>query len=109
MVGLAIPMPVPFLMKSREMWRLGRTQTFVRTARRFLKRNPNLKQVLGITLELLETDPHQPRLRLHRLHGQLDGLWSVRVTPRIRLILTLDLQKNEIVLLHIGSHDEVYR
>ena len=91
------------------MWRLGRTQTFVRTARRLLKRDPNLKRPIGTAFELLEADPHHPNLKLHRFHGQLDGLWAARVTQRIRLILTIDHEEQEIILLDIGSHDEVYR
>ncbi len=96
-------------MKSPEMWRLGRTQGFVRTARRLLKRNPSLVALVGSTLQRLESDPHQPGLRLHPLRGKLEGLWSARVTPRIRVILTIDPEKKEIILLDIGSHDEVYR
>jgi mRNA-degrading endonuclease YafQ of YafQ-DinJ toxin-antitoxin module len=91
------------------MWRLGRTDTFVRTARRLVKRDPRLKPHLQATLGLLELDPHHPRLKLHQLRGALDGLWAVRVTYRIRLVLTLDEESRQIILLDIGSHDEVYR
>ena len=90
------------------MWRLSRTDTFARTARRLLKRNPQLVEPLGAALELLEADPHHPRLRLHRLRGRLDGLWAARVTYRVRLVLTLDETDREVILLDIGSHDEVY-
>lgn len=90
------------------MWRLGRSETFVRTARRLLARNPKLAPRLAASLDLLEADPHHPRLRLHRLHGPLEGLWAARVIYRIRLVLTLDEEHHEILLLDIGSHDEVY-
>ncbi len=91
------------------MWRLGRTQTFIRTARRLLKRSPNLRRAVGAALELLEIDPHHPHLKLHRLHGHLDGLWAARVNPNIRLILNVDHEEHEIILIDIGSHDDVYR
>lgn len=90
------------------MWRLGRSDTFVRTARRLLRRDPKVVPRLAAALERLEADPHDPRLRLHRLHGPLAGLWSVRVTYRIRLILTVEEERHEIILLDIGTHDEVY-
>ena len=109
MDGLPHPALTAYSTKYLELWRLGRTQTFVRTARRLLKRDPNLTDPVATALELLETEPHHPHLKLHRLHGGLDGLWAARVTPRIRLIFTIDREEKEIILLDIGSHDEVYR
>jgi mRNA interferase YafQ len=91
------------------MWRLSRTDTFVRTARKLLRRNPQLKTAFGETLEDLEKDPQDPRLKLHRLRGQLDGLWAVRVTFQIRIVLLVDEDQHELTLLDIGSHDDVYR
>jgi mRNA-degrading endonuclease YafQ of YafQ-DinJ toxin-antitoxin module len=91
------------------MWKLSRTETFVRTARRRLKRDPQLQNAFAECLELLESDPNHPRLKLHRLRGQLDGLWAVRVTYRVRIVLALDEEERSIVLLDLGSHDEVYR
>mgnify|MGYP001301487111 CR=1 FL=1 len=91
------------------MWRLSRTDTFIRTARRLMKRDPLLEGALAAVLEQLEKDPRHPRLRLHRLRGRLEGLCAVRVTYRIRLVLILDEDDREITLLDIGTHDEVYR
>ena len=39
----------------------------------------------------------------------LEGLHAVSVTHAYRITLTLRVTKKEIVLLDIGSHDEVYR
>ncbi len=91
------------------MWRLSRTETFVRTARRLVKRDPRLAQALTATLELLADDPWNPRLRIHGLKGRLKELWAVRVNFSIRLIIVLDRENKLITLLDIGSHDEVYR
>ncbi|MFV2073045.1 MAG: type II toxin-antitoxin system YafQ family toxin [Thermoanaerobaculales bacterium] len=91
------------------MWRLSRTDTFVRTARRLVKRDPQLAQPLASALKMLAEDPRNPRLRLHRLKGPLKGLWSVRVTFSIRLVITLDSEDEHITLLDVGAHDEVYR
>ena len=91
------------------MWRLSRTDTFLRTARRLVKRDPQLATPLSATLEQLEDDPRHQRLRLHRLRGQLEGLWAARVTYRIRVVLILDEDQREITLLDVGTHDEVYR
>lgn len=91
------------------MWRLSRTETFVRTARKLVKRSPQLVPALTAALETLESDPRHPRLKLHRLHGPLEGLWAVRVSHQIRVVLVLDDDRCELTLLDVGSHDEVYR
>lgn len=91
------------------MWRLSRTDTFLRTARRLVKRDPQLAEALAATLEQLEDDPRHPRLKLHRLRGQLEGLWAARITYQIRVVFTLNEHDREIVLLDVGTHDEVYR
>jgi addiction module RelE/StbE family toxin len=91
------------------MWRLSRTESFVRTARRLVKRDPQLVAPLAAALEQLEADPRHPRLKLHQLRGNLDGLWAVRVTYRIRVVMVLHEDAREITLLDVGTHDEVYR
>jgi len=91
------------------MWRLSRTDAFVRTARRLVKRDPQLSDPLAADLAQLEGDPHHPRLKLHALRGQLEGLWAARVTYRIRVVVVLHEEQREITLVDIGTHDEVYR
>ena len=56
-----------------------------------------------------ESDPLQSHLKYHRLSGKSKGFQAVSVTLSYRIILTLEIADNEIVLLDIGSHDEVYR
>ena len=85
------------------------TQTFVRAARKFTRRHPNLAGVLGDILGQLETDPMAPRLRLHRLKGKHRGKHAVSLTYSHRIVLMLEITKKEVILLDIGSHDEVYR
>lgn len=87
------------------MWRLRRTETFVRTARKLVKRSPQLVAPLATALELLESDPRHSRLKLHPLHGPLDGLWAVRVTYQVRLVLVLDDDRQEVTLLDVGSQE----
>lgn len=91
------------------MWRLGRTETFIRTSRRFLQRRPHLRAPVTQTLAQLEQDPFSPRLRAHALSGRLEGLHAVRVTRAVRLVVRIDRSAREIILLDLGSHDEVYK
>ncbi|MGB9128497.1 MAG: hypothetical protein WCB97_02520 [Thiobacillus sp.] len=56
----------------------------------------------------LRADPFEPSLRLHPLTGKLQGMQAVSLTYNYRITLTLQITEHEILLLDIGSHDEVY-
>ena len=86
--------------------------SFKRAFKKLIKKNPQLKnRVLGI-LDLLENDPFTPSLNSHKLTGELDGYWSCSVTYDCRIIFTFsqdeDSEETLIILVDIGSHDEVY-
>jgi mRNA-degrading endonuclease YafQ of YafQ-DinJ toxin-antitoxin module len=85
------------------------TATFERVARKFLRRHPELVGLFEDVLRQLETDPHAPKLRLHRLKGRHRDKHAVSLTYSYRIVLILRLTDDEIVLLDVGSHDEVYR
>lgn len=85
------------------------TQHFERRARKFLRKHPDLRPLLRGTLNELSRDPFNPRLKLHALSGKLAGIQAVSLTHGHRLTLTLKVTEREIVLLDIGTHDEVYR
>ncbi|RMF38306.1 MAG: type II toxin-antitoxin system mRNA interferase toxin, RelE/StbE family [Planctomycetota bacterium] len=90
-------------------WVLVTTASFDRRARKFLSKHPDLRPRLAETLEKLCADPFNPGLRLHSLTGKLQGLQAVRLTHSYRIVLALKITEQEILLLDIGSHDEVYR
>ncbi|MEI6168237.1 MAG: type II toxin-antitoxin system YafQ family toxin [bacterium] len=85
------------------------TETFSRTARKFLRRHPDLTGLFEDVLKQLEADPHASRLRLHRLKGQHTDKHAISLTYAYRIVLIIVLTEHEITLLDIGSHDEVYR
>jgi mRNA-degrading endonuclease YafQ of YafQ-DinJ toxin-antitoxin module len=89
-------------------WTLATTAFFDRRARKFLSRHPGLRSRFAETLTQLATDPFYPALRLHALGGKLDGLHAVSLTYSYRITLSLQISENEILLVDIGSHDEVY-
>lgn len=82
---------------------------FSRTARKFLKKHPDLRNRFTPVLKDLEDDPFQPHLKLHQLKGKLSGLYGVSITHGYRMTLMLDAERSEVVLLDVGSHDDVYR
>ena len=81
---------------------------FERRLRRFRRRHPELELRLRRLLQDLQEDPFQPRLRLHALGGELTGVNAVWLNYQYRVTLTLDTEAEVIILLDIGSHDEVY-
>lgn len=85
------------------------TQHFERRARKFLRKHPDLRPTLRDTLDDLSRDPLQPRLDLHPFGGKLKGVQAVSLTYSYRLTLLVKITDQEIVLLDIGTHDEVYR
>jgi len=82
---------------------------FLRRAARFFRRHPDLRPRFESLVDALREDPFAPRLRLHPLRGALSGLHAVSLTYQYRVVLTLRITEREIVLLDIGTHDEVYR
>lgn len=85
------------------------THTFLRRSRKFFKKNPDLKTKFAEIVRDLQQDPLQPHLKIHPLKGKLTGLHAISLTYSIRITLTIRITENEIILLDIGSHEEVYR
>lgn len=81
----------------------------MRQARRFFKKHPDLKPRFAKVINQLQNDPYQPGLALHPLSGKLSGCHAVSLTYSYRITLTLLITEKEIILLDVGSHDEVYR
>ena len=84
------------------------TESYEKIERRFLKRHPDLFERYHKTLALLELDPFHPSLRLHSLEGRLAGLHAVSISLQYRITLELEVREQEILLVDVGSHREVY-
>jgi mRNA-degrading endonuclease YafQ of YafQ-DinJ toxin-antitoxin module len=93
---------------SSPLWALIETPAYARALRRFLRKHPDLERAHADVIRLLSRDPHATALRLHPLGGALAGQHAVSVTYSYRITITLTIVEHEIVLLNIGSHDEVY-
>ena len=91
------------------MYRVTTSEQFLRQARKFFNKHPDLRPRFAAIFEALKLDPFQPSLGLHPLSGKLAGCHDVRLTYSYRITLTLLITEKEIILLDIGSHDEVYR
>ena len=83
-------------------------ESYIRRARKFLKKHPEIHGQYRKALELLELNPYHPSLRLHSLQGNLSGLSSVSINISYRIVLELIIDGNEILFINIGKHDQVY-
>ncbi len=84
------------------------TTHYEKRAAKFIKRRPELANQYLKTLQLLETNPHHPSLRLHSLAGKLAALHSVSINLSYRITLELLITEQEIILVNIGGHETVY-
>lgn len=89
-------------------YRLIYTDSYIRRAKKFLKRHPQILGQYEKALQLLELNPFHPSLRLHVWQGPLSGLSSVSINMSYRIVLELLIQNSDIILIDIGDHDQVY-
>jgi mRNA-degrading endonuclease YafQ of YafQ-DinJ toxin-antitoxin module len=90
-------------------WTLIATEGYKRALKAFVKKHRDLTAAHARALRLLEVNPYDPSLKLHPLHGGHEGEWAVSITYSFRLTLTLVVIERQILLLDVGSHDDVYR
>jgi addiction module RelE/StbE family toxin len=87
-------------------------KTFVRAFKRAVKKHPTLRKDIEDTLRLLTKKPFAPELETHKLRGRLSGSWACSVGYNLRLVFDFvkseEQKEDNILLLGIGTHDEVY-
>lgn len=83
---------------------------FERSYKKFTKRNQLLKDSIAKSLKQLEEDAFSAQLKTHKLSGNLYGLLACSCGYDCRIIFSVEKDKNEevILLVGIGTHDEVY-
>ncbi len=84
------------------------TESYLKRAKKFIKKHPELISQYGKTLKLLEANPSHPSLRLHKLHGKLSELYSVSINISYRICIDFIIDDDKIIPIDIGTHDEVY-
>lgn len=89
---------------------LIRSSAFVRAAKRLVKKRPNVADELGVALGLLSEDAFHPRLKTHKLKGDLEGSWAASAGYDLRIVFQMvDHEGSDAILLQtVGTHDEVY-
>jgi mRNA-degrading endonuclease YafQ of YafQ-DinJ toxin-antitoxin module len=84
----------------------------VRAFKRTVRRQPGLRVKAEQTLQQLAEDPFHPSLHSHKLKGELVGAWACTVDYDNHILFEFvrnaDTGEDEILLLAMGTHDEVY-
>ncbi|MEG3838969.1 type II toxin-antitoxin system mRNA interferase toxin, RelE/StbE family [Microcoleus sp. herbarium14] len=92
--------------------KIGWTPKSIRTFKKLVRKNPQLRPLIEATLELLSEDCFHPSLRTHKLTGDLSGIWWCSIDYDYRILFEFALapedEEEAILLLKMGSHDEVY-
>jgi addiction module RelE/StbE family toxin len=85
---------------------------FKRSFKKITKKNSRLSDKIIETLRLLAINPFTSSLKSHKLAGDMEGLWSCSVAYDCRIIFNISedgqLLEMFILLIDVGSHDEVY-
>ena len=83
---------------------------FIQLGKKVAKKYPHLKEDVKLILSLLSEDAYQPKLKPHKLKGELKDYWACSVAYDLRIIFQItEVEGKEVILLHsIGTHDDVY-
>jgi len=81
---------------------------YEKRAMKFLKKHKDLYPQYKKTIELLEYNPQHPSLRVHKLQGKMDKFSSVSINMKYRIVIDFIIVDDVIILIDIGSHDDVY-
>lgn len=90
--------------------RLVLTPKFQRAFRKYVRRDVRLQERIAETLQQMEQDLFVITLGAHKLSGVLTGLRACSCGYDCRIVFALEQEAGEevIVLLDIGTHNEVY-
>ncbi len=73
-------------------------------ARAYKKLPEDIKIIAEKKEKVFRKNPHDTRLKTHKLKGDLGDLWSFSVSYQIRIIF--EFADNDIVYFHtVGQHD----
>ncbi len=81
--------------------------SFNRAYKKKVKTDNELKEKFWKLVRLFEKDAFNPLLKTHKLSGKLAGHWAFVIEYDCRVVFRFE-SKNEVILVDIGTHDEVY-
>jgi len=90
------------------MYNIAFTESYDKKVVILIKNLPELKKQYEKCLILLELNPYNPSLRLHRLKGRLVNVHSVSINLAYRITIEFLIKENFIIPVEIGRHEGVY-
>ena len=78
---------------------------FLKNYKKLISKNPSLRQIIKNKIKLFEENPLHPSLRIHKLSGKQEQ-WSIGIKSDLRIVF--QYIDNGILLVNIGSHNQVY-
>ena len=84
------------------------TRQYEKKAKKFFQNHTQLKQKYRSVVARLTENFRHPSLKLHRLKGNLSEFLAVSLDYKYRIVLLIEIVQDQIILVDIGSHDEVY-
>jgi mRNA-degrading endonuclease YafQ of YafQ-DinJ toxin-antitoxin module len=92
--------------------KLKSTPKFEKAYRKFVRRQPYLQKKIDEALHQMTIDLIVPSLQTHKLSGKLIGLSACSCGYDCRIVFSIQKEPNTdeafIVLIDIGTHDDVY-
>lgn len=80
----------------------------VRNSLKRLKKNdPKSFELIKKQLIIFENNPKHPSLRIHKLSGKLNNVWSISIVRKLRLVYFI--KNGDAWAYMIGTHDQVYK
>jgi len=90
-------------------YKIKSTEVYEKKLLKFFKKHKNLLNKYDKVIHFLEIDPFYPSLRLHQFNGKLYPLCSVSIDMSYRITIEFYIEDEQIILVDIGTHDEVYK
>ena len=89
------------------MIRAAWDEGFKRSYKKRVRNNSILKKKFWEKMSAFLENPFFPLLRTHKLSGKLAGQWAFSVDDDCRIVFEF-IGENRVLLIDVGSHDEVY-
>lgn len=84
------------------------SSTFKRSFKRKIKKRKDIQDKFFEYLEIFSQNPFNPKLKTHKLTGDLKDFWSFSLEFDLRVVFAFEENFSKAVLMDIGTHDEVY-
>lgn len=80
---------------------------FKRSYKKTVAKHSTLKAKFNQQIKLFQANPFDPKLKTHKLSGTLQDCWAFSIEYDCRVIFKFN-EKDRILLIDIGTHEEVY-